>query len=346
MTCKATLNCGLRTGQTLGARIRAAAGGAFALALLLSAADVSGTLWAGQQSQQGPPASTSAQKDTTQADKSTKGGAGLPADKFLPRGKKLCMTDGNYQIVRSYERQGDSVRYYSLERSAWEEIPASLIDWEATKKAEADQERQQKELADAVRERERQRNAVEVLDVDASLEVAPGLILPQDEGMFAVANKKITFLPQTRTMLKADKKRVIEKIFIPGPILSTRQLMEIKGKHAILRLPAGEVEFFYRTAADAEGEPDVELVHAKEKGDARMVEWISTDIVGNKDTDFKEVSLLRWQVAKGVYRYTIAQPLDPGEYALAVILPEGEGINMFVWDFGLDNAAPSPSKPK
>lgn len=256
------------------------------------------------------------------------------------------MTDGNYQIVRSYERQGDSVRYYSLERSAWEEIPASLIDWEATKKAEADQERQQKELADAVRERERQRNAVEVLDVDASLEVGPGLILPQDEGMFAVANKKITLLPQTRTMLKADKKRVIEKIFMPVPILSTRQLMEIKGKHAILRLPAGEVEFFYRTAADAEGEPDVELVHAKEKGDARMVEWISTDIVGNKDTDFKEVSLLRWQVAKGVYRYTIAQPLDPGEYALAVILPEGEGINMFVWDFGLDNSAPSPSKPK
>ncbi len=313
-------------------------------ALLVVVVAAPGVMWARQQPLATPPAQ---QKGTSQADKTDKTAkdtAGLPADKFLPRGKKLCLTDGNFQIVRSYERQGDSVRYYSLERSAWEEIPASLVDWDATAKAEADQERQQKDLVTAERERERQRNLVEELDVDASLEVSPGLILPQDLGMFAIANKKITLLSQTRTVLKTDKKRAIEKIFMPVPILNTRQLMEIKGKHATMRLPAGEVEFYYRTTA--EEEPDVELVRAQEKGDARLVQWVSTDLVGNQDTERSEVSLLRWQIAKGVYRYTIAQALDPGEYALAVILPEGEGINMYVWDFGLDKQPASPAKTK
>src|SRR5450755_430694 len=46
----------------------------------------------------------------------------------LPKGKKLILKDGTFQMVREYQRQDDSVRYYSVERSAWEEIPAELVD--------------------------------------------------------------------------------------------------------------------------------------------------------------------------------------------------------------------------
>src|ERR1700676_2363099 len=53
----------------------------------------------------------------------------------LPKGKKLFLTDGTFQIVREYQRQGDRVRYYSVERSSWEEIPARLLDWVARQKA-------------------------------------------------------------------------------------------------------------------------------------------------------------------------------------------------------------------
>src|SRR5579859_984417 len=54
-----------------------------------------------------------------------------------PNGKKLILKDGDFQLVREYTRNGERVRYFSLERGAWEEIPASMIDWAATQKAEA-----------------------------------------------------------------------------------------------------------------------------------------------------------------------------------------------------------------
>ncbi len=54
----------------------------------------------------------------------------------LPKGKKLVLNDGTFQIAREYTVDGDRVRYWSVERSQWEEIPASLVNWDATHKAE------------------------------------------------------------------------------------------------------------------------------------------------------------------------------------------------------------------
>jgi hypothetical protein len=129
-------------------------------------------------------------------------------------------------------------------------------------------------------------------------------------------------------------------------MIPTRHIMELKGKRAAVRMPAGELEFYYRISED-DVEPDVELMRAQPKGDLRVVETISTNIVGEHEENRKTVGLLKWDVAKGVYRYTITEAMPPGEYALTINLPDG--INYFVWDFGVDPAAASskgPSKPK
>src|SRR5579883_490020 len=65
-----------------------------------------------------------------------------------PRGLKMMLTDGTYQLVREYERNGDHVRYFSAERGAWEELPASMVDWPATAKAEAETEKESTALGE------------------------------------------------------------------------------------------------------------------------------------------------------------------------------------------------------
>src|SRR5438270_13813122 len=52
--------------------------------------------------------------------------------------KRLVLKDGSYQIVTMFELQGDRVHYFSAERNEWEDIPDSLIDWDATNKYEKD----------------------------------------------------------------------------------------------------------------------------------------------------------------------------------------------------------------
>src|SRR5271168_3970344 len=87
----------------------------------------------------------------------------------LPRGKKLILKDGNYQLVREYSVDGDRVRYYSLDSSQWEEMPSSLVDWDATKKAEVDEAKRDAAVVAKVDEQEKARHAELKLDTDASL---------------------------------------------------------------------------------------------------------------------------------------------------------------------------------
>ncbi len=90
-------------------------------------------------------------------EKSIQDPATNPKDKaapVVPRGKKLVLTDGTYQVIREYQRNGERVRYYSLERGDWEEVPASMVDWAATAKAEADDQKASAAEVDKIHKQE------------------------------------------------------------------------------------------------------------------------------------------------------------------------------------------------
>lgn len=263
----------------------------------------------------------------------------------LPKGKKLILTDGSFQIVREYHREGDRVRYYSVERSAWEEIPASLVDWSATQKAEAERDAQQKELVQQIAESERAARLAG-LDVDTSFEVRPGTFLPDDAGFYALDGNKIAPMQQEKAEMHIEKGRAVARIVTGVPLISSKQDMEIPGKQAKLRIHTGDAEFYFRTADKRE--PHLTLLRAEVKGEKRTVAVISTNIAGQQTFKNREVSLLQWDAARGLYRYTVDQPLEAGEYAIIETTPS-EGQSIYVWTFGVDvagNAKPASGRAR
>jgi hypothetical protein len=78
----------------------------------------------------------------------------------------------------------------------------------------------------------------------------------------------------------------------------------------------------------------VELLRATVKGNRRIIESVRSLAGQEVGRENKTISIQEWAVAKRVYRFTLSEPLPPGEYALAELLPGG--LNLFVWDFGVD----------
>ena len=59
----------------------------------------------------------------------------------------------------------------------------------------------------------------EPLDIDASVEAAPGVFLPPGKGLFAFDGKSILKLAQAPIDSKIVKKKVVEQIFVPVPVV-------------------------------------------------------------------------------------------------------------------------------
>lgn len=269
----------------------------------------------------------------------------------LPRGKKLMLKDGSYQLVRNYERKGERVRYYSVERGGWEEIPAAMVDWDATAKAEAAEQSEEDAIARKIHGREQAERVETIMDVDASLQVAPGVFLPPGEGMFVIQGKFVTQLEQVGSQVKTDKKQFLKQVLSPIPIVPSKQNVEIPGVRAKVRVTSAQTEFYLREAPPdpdrttpivkssrpGESGPEVELVRATVKGNRRRLESIKSLFGEQMEEKRATISIQRWEIAPTVFRFTVSEPLPPGEYALAEILTDG--MNLFVWDFGVDSAA-------
>ena len=262
--------------------------------------------------------------------KASSAGAQIPV--ALPKGKKLILTDGTFQLAREYTVEGDRVRYWSVERSQWEEIPTSLVNWDATHKGEAEQASQDAELKAKIHASQVAQLTKDI-DVDRSLEIKPGLFLPDAVGFYALdRNKTIREMKQDTAVIKMSTGREIEKILSGVSLIPSKKTMEIPGEHAAMRLNTPEPEFFMRPADSRE--PRFRLLRTEIKGGHRVVEDISIHFTGQETHKATDIEIQTWTPATGVFRYTVDQRLEPGEYAFVEMTDDG--INGYVWDFGID----------
>jgi hypothetical protein len=280
---------------------------------------------------------------------------------------RLILKDGTYQVVRKYELVGDRVRYISVERGGdWEELPASLVDWDATKKWDRDHTTPAAEdSSDAMKEAEaidKEETAAREEEKARMPQVAEGLELPDQDSVFALdtfqGTPELVELQPNQLAVDARTHRGLSSF---NPLAGSRASIELPGSHAKVHLHVNEPVIYlslevtddkeevisHATTVNTAGSKTAVNIkhgaHSPQSGFAivRVDERQKVRIVGalhigrNCDvTQDENVIPTKVEVVPGKHwlKVTPAQPLTIGEYALVEILSPSD-INQTVWDF-------------
>jgi hypothetical protein len=300
--------------------------------------------------------SSSAQRGGPRKSKATATPAAAePAPKLCPFAKpdnplhRIVLKDGNYQMASKCQLIGDRVHYMSAERYDWEDLPVSLVDWDATNKYELGQAEKPKlsaEIAavDAEEEAERRR------EEEKSPQIKPGLHLPSQGGIFLLDyyrdNPELIELVQNGGQLNQNRKSNILRAAI-NPLSKAKQTIEIKGPRAAVQAHVPQPAIYINIDADPEGrfgpgardlQGRFRIVRATSKRDARVVGAIEVAVYGKVSQKQSYVPTRSEAMNSQWLKVVSEQPLDPGEYALVEML--GKDVNMYVWDFGISPSAP------
>lgn len=258
--------------------------------------------------------------------------------------ERLVLKDGSYQSVEKYEMQGDRVHYLSAERYEWEDIPSSLIDWDATKKY--NEQLSSGKLAPRMVETPEEKEAREKEEAN-SPEIAPGVTLPGTGGVFLFDEFKgkpeVAEIVQNGSESSKDAKKSVLRSAM-GPLAGNKQGFEIKGERAQIQShvarPTVYLDIDEGPISDATLNDRFRLVRAMVKKDARVIGNAKVSM-GGKVTE--QAAFLPAKVEKlgtGQWiKLTPQQNLPPGEYAVVEMLSPQE-MNLYVWDFGVNPNAP------
>ncbi|MBV8052407.1 MAG: hypothetical protein JOZ80_14540, partial [Acidobacteriaceae bacterium] len=274
---------------------------------------------------------------------------------------RLILKDGSYQLATKWEVKGDRVRYLSSERNEWEEVPNSLVDWAATEKYEKDRAAgvPSPEAIELDKEVAAERAAEEA----RSPLVAPGLHLPEDGSIVLLdtyqSQPELVELQQNGGELNRNRKANVLHAAI-NPIASSKQTIELDGPHAPVQAHTNVPSIYVNLEQGQDGganggfseqpqqprqpQPPQQpwdrfhIVRAKTKNGKRIVGNIKISMIGKVSQEQSLVPTTSQQLTGGWVKITPNAALEPGEYAVVELLGK-EGMNTFVWDFGVNPSA-------
>ncbi len=237
---------------------------------------------------------------------------------------KLYLKDGGYQLVSEYRVQGDRVRFYSVERSQWEEVPLDLVDLKRTESELAETRAAREQETKIISEEDKAERAMQD-------EIAK---IPQNPGVYYVEDKTVKSIKVGESKMHNNKGRNILKAVAPVPIVTGKATLELDNPHSTNILTNPEQEFYIQLS-DQERFGIIKLT--PEHG-VRVVEKLTIIPVTKEIVEEPiEVEVFRKQLTHDLlYKVWPAKPLDPGEYAVVEYTP-GK-VNMQVWDFAIKPA--------
>jgi hypothetical protein len=234
---------------------------------------------------------------------------------------KLYLKDGSHHLVREYKVEGDNLRYYSIERSDWEEIPAMLVDLKRTTD----------EVAEKQSARAEEAKILDAEDKAIKEEKADIRRIPRDPGVYTLEGEKLYIFPQAVSKVHTDKGRSVLKVLSPLPLISGKATVEIDGEQGQTALHSDRPEFYIQLSAE-ERFGIIKL--AKKKG-LRVAEKLTTlPVIKEVEEEVDEVAIFRKQLTESaLYKVWPENALEPGEYAVIQFTP-GK-VNAQLWDFSI-----------
>jgi hypothetical protein len=326
----------------------------FSAAMAVSAVFLAtcGPLWAAQRAPQ---------KSLPQADVSN----------TQPHRTRLILKDGSYQVVMSYRVVGDRVRYVSAERGgAEEEIPASLVDFEATKKWERQHAAPSEDDANRASTIDPELLKEEAERASYTPEVAKDLRLPDQDSVLGLdiyrGTTELAPMPQSDGELNRNTAHNVLKAAV-NPLSSSHQLVQLKGERAAVQFHVDTPVLYIRIGSDAPpstggapmtvdthgassamkdaqggGSADSRyvIVRADVRQGVRVVASFKISMLGGVHQQEDVVETTQEILPGGHWmKLTPKQPLTFGEYALMEVISDKE-VNLGVWDFGVHPTAP------
>ena len=247
----------------------------------------------------------------------------------------------------------------SAERDEWEELPNSLVDWAATDKFEKDRAAgvPAPEAVELDKEAEAERRAEEA----KTAQVAPGLHLPDDGGMLLLdtfqSQPQLVLLQQNTGEVNRNKRTNILRSAVI-PIASSKQTIELDGVHASVQAHATLPTIYVNpddqspNVSSPQGQQQPQqpqqpeqpwdrfhIVRVQLKKGKRIVGDIKISPLGKASQEQSLILTSSQRLTGGWVKLTPINALEPGEYAVVEMLGK-DGINTYVWDFGVNPAAP------
>ena len=233
---------------------------------------------------------------------------------------RLYLKDGGHQIVREYQVKDDRVRFYSIERSEWEEIPLEFVDLKRTEAEVASRT----EAAAADKKAAAEENAAERETRRVIRRI------PEESGVYWMEGGEIKPVPQSVLKISGSKKRTILQVMVPVPIVAGKTTVEIDGEKSAFVVKDERPEFYIRLAA----EERFGMLRLRPDKGARFVQkWNVVPVTKEILEEHDAVEVFRQQLGDGLYKLWPTKPLESGEYAV-IEYTEGKG-NLQAWDFAI-----------
>ena len=159
--------------------------------------------------------------------------------------KRLILKDGSYQLATKWEKKADRVRFFSAERSDWEEIPLDLVDLKRTESEATSRQAELEHDAKVIKEEEK---------VSRELE-REVMRIPQDPGVYWVEGKAAKIVKPAEVSIHTNKGRSLLVKMSPIPMVSGKGTLEIVNPHSLNVFSNPEQEFYIQLSETERFEP-------------------------------------------------------------------------------------------